>query len=115
MLAASNRLRKSSEINRVYKRGTYGASQGLLSVKAYPSGHTESRAVVVVGKKISKRAVIRNRIRRRIQGVLSERWATLRAGYDIVISVHKDVSELPSDKLAAAVIQGLERAHVNVS
>jgi ribonuclease P protein component len=71
--------------------------------------------VVVVGKKISKRAVVRNRIRRRILGDLQRRWATLRAGYDIVISVHKDLSELPADKLSQIVTQALERVHVITS
>jgi ribonuclease P protein component len=112
MLASANRLRKAYEISRVYKRGVYGSSAGLLSVKAYASGRSESRSVVVVGKKVSKRAVVRNRIRRRILGELQLRWATVRAGYDIVISVHKDVSELQVDKLSQVLNEALERVHV---
>lgn len=115
MLAPANRLRKAHEISRVYKRGVYGAAAGLLSVKSLSSGRGETRLVVVVGKKISKRAVVRNRIRRRILGDLQRRWATLRPGYDIVISVHNDVSELPADKLTQALTQALERTRVITS
>jgi ribonuclease P protein component len=115
MLASANRLRKSSDISRVYKRGSYGGAGGVLSVKAFASGRRDSRAVVVVGKKVSKKAVIRNRIRRRILGILNSRWATLGVGYDIVISVHKDISELAADKLTQSVSTALDRAHVITS
>jgi ribonuclease P protein component len=112
MLASANRLRKASDIVRVYKRGSYGGASGVLSAKALQSGRPESRLVVVVGKKVSKRAVIRNRIRRQIIGDIRRRWATLKPGYDIVVSVHQDVSELPADKLAQNVSRALSGAGV---
>lgn len=112
MLAREHRLRKAAEIARVYKQGAYGSAGGVLSVKAAPSGRPSARAVVVVGKKVSKRAVVRNRIRRRLVGLLSEHWATVRSGYDIVISVHGDISELPADKLRQHLTEALKRASV---
>jgi ribonuclease P protein component len=112
MLARENRLRQASDIARVYKRGKYGGASGVLSVKAVESGRSQLRAVVVVGKKVSKRAVVRNRIRRRLIGDLEQRLATLRGGYDIVVSVHSDISAMPADSLAQAFTLGLERAGV---
>jgi ribonuclease P protein component len=96
----------------VYKRGTYGAAGGVLSVKAAPSGRDHIRAVVVVGKKVSKSAVKRNRMRRRLIGELETRLATLKSGYDIVVSVHSDVSDLPTTELRDRLVQALERAGV---
>jgi ribonuclease P protein component len=112
MLAKEFRLRKASEITRVYKQGAYGSASGVLSVKAASSGRSLSRAVVVVGKKVSKRAVVRNRIRRRLVGILFSEWTTVRTGYDIVISVHSDVSELPIDALKRHLMTALSRAAV---
>ena len=112
MLARQNRLRKASEIARVYKQGNYGNAGGVLSVKAAHSGRPEARAVVVVGKKVNKRAVVRNRIRRRIIADLERSWATLRSGYDIVISVHRDVSEIPGPELSERLSFALTRAGV---
>jgi len=109
MLARDNRLRKAHEITRVYKRGTYGGG-GAISVKAAASGRSQTRAVVVVGKKVSKRAVVRNRLRRRLLGDLKSRWATVRAGYDIVVTVHHDLSELSSTELRQQFAKALERA-----
>jgi len=114
MLARAFRLRAAAEIARVYKRGAYG-SGGPLSVKAAPSGRPVSRAVVVVGKKVSKRAVVRNRIRRRLVGILEEHWQTLGTGYDIVVSVHADISELPAPALKEQLIRALTRAGVTKS
>ena len=112
MLARQFRLRKAADITRVYKRGSYGGSGGVLSVKATPSGRPHPRVVIVVGKKVSKRAVVRNRLRRRISGDLERSWATLRGGYDIVVSVHRDVSELPAAALSDHLSQALTRAGV---
>jgi len=110
VLARSSRLRSASDIARVYKRGNYGGSGGVLSVKAASSGRPVARAVVVVGKKVSKRAVVRNRIRRRLLGSLASRWETVAPGYDIVISVHADVSELAAPTLEEHLARALTRA-----
>lgn len=112
MLARQFRLRKASEISRAYKHGSYGNAGGVLSVKAVATGHSHPRAVVVVAKRVNKRAVVRNRIRRRLIGDLERTWATLRSGYDIVISVHRDVSELPGHELSDRLSLALTRAGV---
>lgn len=113
MLARANRLRSAADIARVYKRGAYGGSGGALSVKAVASGRPAARAVVVVGKKVSKRAVVRNRIRRRLIELLRDRWATVEPGYDIVISVHADISELPTAELTGHLAKAFTRAHID--
>jgi ribonuclease P protein component len=112
VLAKANRLRAAADIARVYKRGVYGGSGGALSVKAAPSGRPVNRAVVVVGKKVSKRAVIRNRIRRRLISILSGRWETVASGYDIVVSVHTDISELPAAALEEHLTRALARTGI---
>jgi ribonuclease P protein component len=113
VLARENRLRSAADIARVYKRGAYGGSGGALSVKAVASGRPVTRLVVVVAKKVSKRAVVRNRIRRRLVELLRESWATVQPGYDIVVSVHADISELPTAELSSHLAKALARAHVD--
>jgi len=112
MLAAKNHLRKEADITRVYKRGSYGAGGGLLSVKATPNGHAESRAAIVVSKKINKRAVVRNRIRRRLAAHLADMWGTVATGYDIVISVHVDIADHSTEQLVLQLGTALKRAKV---
>ena len=81
-------------------------------MKISPNGLAQSRAVVVVSKKIDKRAVIRNRIRRRLTGRLAEIWTTVPSGYDIVVSVHADLSDLPAQEIASTLNAALARARV---
>lgn len=112
MLARDHRLRKAYEITRVYKKGSYGSAEGVVSVKAALSGRPLTRVVVVVAKKVSKRAVVRNRLRRRIIGLLQQEWETVRSGYDIVISVHSDVSQQPVEDVRQSLKGALSRAGV---
>jgi ribonuclease P protein component len=99
VLASANRLTSGRDIARVMTRGRYAVS-GPLAAKALVTHAGRSRAVVVVSKKISKKATVRNRIRRRLAAILAERWATVTPGYDIVITVRADLAETPATKLA---------------
>jgi ribonuclease P protein component len=98
MLASAERLKKGGAIARVMTRGRYGAD-GPVVVRALRSHVPTSRGVVVVSKKVSKKATVRNRIRRRLAAILAERWATVTPGYDIVITVRADIVEVPAAKL----------------
>lgn len=111
MLPSQNRLKKSADIARVYRQGKYGGGGGL-SVKARRTGRAESRAAIVVGKKVDKRAVVRNRNRRRLAAVLAQLWPGVAPGYDIVVSVHQDLAELPATGLQNLVSRALSAAGV---
>jgi ribonuclease P protein component len=111
VLPSSHRLRSGRDIARVYRQGAYGAGGGVLSVKAAPSG-LQVRAVVVVGKKIDKRAVIRNRLRRRLIEAFRGQLTTVRPGYDIVITVHSNFSDLSAEQLGRHLATALSRARV---
>jgi len=111
MFATANRLRSSRDITRVYRQGRYGGG-GVLSLKARKSSLEATRVVVVVGKKTDKRAVVRNRLRRRVIGALERLWDRVPAGYDIVVTVHENPGELPTAGLDQLVTRALERAGV---
>lgn len=111
MLPSQNRLKKPADIARVYRQGRYGGG-GALSVKARRTGQPESRAAIVVGKKVDKRAVVRNRNRRRVAAALLELWPSVAKGYDIVVSVHQDLSEQQAAQLKELVSRALQSAGV---
>lgn len=111
MLASRHRLKQTRDINRVYARGRFGGAPDLTA-KALSNHQAYSRAVVVVGKKISKRAVVRNLIRRRTAAQLAGIWKTVLPGYDIVITVRADLSTSPSPELVHQLTGALHRAGV---
>ena len=102
MLASAYRLKKGGDISRVMMRGRYAAS-GSVAVRSLRNHQPTSRGVVVVSKKVSKKATVRNHIRRRLAAMLAERWATVTPGYDIVVTVRgtgAESAEAPAAKLA---------------
>jgi len=100
---------QAARISRVITRCLCGA-EGLLSAKAAVSGRAEARAVVVVSKK-SISAPSFGIASASVAASLYEMWATV-AGYDIVVSVHSDISGLPTPKLRELLLQALRRARV---
>lgn len=81
-------------------------------IKVDRSGQSQTRVVVVVSKKISKKAVVRNRIRRQISGILERRWQTVTQGYDIVVTVRQDTSDLTPAALEKVVVSALTKSGV---
>lgn len=111
MLARQNRLKRARDISRVFRSGRFGQSE-LILVKAAVNHLPDSRVVVVVSKKVDKRAVVRNRNRRRVIGELESRWQTVRPGYDIVITVRADLGKVTAADLKKQLGQALIKAHV---
>lgn len=111
MLTQQYRLHRAQDITRVYRQGRYGGV-GNVSVKVRPNHLPASRAVVVVGRKTDKRAVGRNRLRRRVAAGLARLWDRLPAGYDMVVTVHQDLNELSTEQIDAKLLQALGGAGV---
>ena len=111
MLAASNRLRDRRAIAEVMRRGR-PVTVATLFIKLRPNHLPNSRALIVVSKKVAKKAVVRNRIRRRMAAILAEDWATVPPGYDIVITVRTDMAELPPTELKRAIAAALQQANM---
>jgi len=111
MVPSAHRLRRARDIATVQRRGRYAVS-GPLSLKVYRNRLQISRVVVVVSKKVDKRAAVRNRIRRRIAAVLASEWATVPVGYDIVITVQADIADRSATELKRLVSAVLTRGGI---
>lgn len=87
MLARIYRLNKSTEIKRVLSRGRYYYLNGLLLVKLLPNKRAYSRVTVIVSQKVSKKAVVRNKIRRSLVGIITKDILMGNKPLDIVVVV----------------------------
>jgi ribonuclease P protein component len=85
MLGKKNRLNKNKEFNAIWKQGlsAYGPNLGL---KIMPNGLEYGRFAFLISKKVSKRAVVRNLIKRRLREIIRLDWLNIK-GYDAVIVV----------------------------
>lgn len=76
-------LKENYEFRRVYNRGKTGVS-ALLVVYARPNRGGGNRLGVTVSTKLGK-AVVRNRVRRRLREIYRLSQPELKQGYDIVL------------------------------
>jgi ribonuclease P protein component len=84
------RLRKSSEFQRVRQQGRRTTSR-LLTLAWMPNDVARLRIGFVVSKRISKRAVDRNHLKRLLGEAIRPSLAELTPGWDIVLSAKQDM------------------------
>ncbi|MDD3170167.1 MAG: ribonuclease P protein component [Candidatus Pacebacteria bacterium] len=84
MLPKINRLRKKKDLGRVFKKGKNVRSP-VLYFKILKTKEPSSRIGFIVSKKISLKAVERNKIRRRLRESVRAALSTLKESWDIVI------------------------------
>ncbi|MBF8280690.1 MAG: ribonuclease P protein component [Candidatus Magasanikbacteria bacterium] len=113
MLSAKFRLRQDKDFTRVF-RGGRRASAGLVLITFSPNRLREPRYAVVVGTKVSKRAVVRNRLKRRIREQLRLliKDKVVRGGFDAIVSVRPGADKLRAAILEAQVEAALIRARL---
>ena len=63
MLPRANRLKKKKEFEKVFKKGRF-LKEDFLILKAFPNNLESSRFGFVISSKVSKKSVIRNKIKR---------------------------------------------------
>ncbi len=109
------RFHRRGSLNFVYRKGRTVRGE-FMSLRYVQSRSKDYRLAVVVSKKVSKSAVVRNRIRRRIYEVV--RLYKVKAGvewpYDLVITVFDDrVAEMPPVELEKLIAGLLQKADVD--
>lgn len=111
MIARAYRLRTATDFNKTYKHGR-STNADVLYVKSYQTHLAHSRVAVVASKKVSKRAVVRNRCKRRVVEIVRKEWGSVKPGYNFIITIKSDVSKQDHDKLRNTVLDCLKRAQL---
>lgn len=83
MLKKEFRLRKQKDFENVFKKGVY-FSERYLTLKAVKNDLPFSRFGFVVSKKVSKKAVERNRIKRLMSEFIRLSQKEIKLGFDII-------------------------------
>lgn len=109
MISRSHRFHGYNSLRNVYRTGKV-ARGPLFAIKAADNPRRQSyRLAVVVSRKVSKSAVARNRIRRRLYETTRNFESQLSGGNDIVITVfHETVLELPQSQLDGQIKKQLK-------
>lgn len=130
-LPQANRLKHWRDFQAVYQRGKR-YSGTYLTLRTLPDNpHTEGRIIphteteratelslmptrigISIGKKVSKKAVVRNRIKRQIRAALRELLPQISGGWKVAIAVKRTATKCEYEHFLRELEQLLTRAEV---
>jgi ribonuclease P protein component len=114
MLSRAHRFHGYGSLRYVYRNGK--VVRGSNCSLKYVSNNriTRYRVAVVVSKKVSKSAVVRNRIRRRVYEVVRE-LVVPDQPQDLVFTVYSEqLADMPADQLRDCIQSQLETAQISL-
>ena len=101
MITQKNRFHGYNSLRFIFKKGQTLRSDHF-TIRHMPSRNTNYRLAVVVSKKVDKKAVTRNRIRRRLYELFRQTFKDCSPAIDLVIIVHKpELATMPAGELQA--------------
>ena len=113
MLSRAHRFHGHNSLRYVYQHGD--TVRGPLTAMKYTTNSRRDtyRVAVVVSKKVSKFAVKRNRIRRRLYEAIRQVEDRITQPYDLVVTVfHEQIADLPQNELDRLVKAQLKQAGI---
>lgn len=113
MIGRSHRFHGYGSLRYTYQHGDTVRGP-LCSLRFVQNDRRKTyRLSVVVSKKVSKSAVVRNRIRRRLYEAMRHHEGDIQKPYDMVVTVFSDqVAELPADEVTRLVRAQLKQAKI---
>lgn len=90
MLSREYKLKKDNDFKKVFEKGKFYHSD-FIKIRFLKNDLKVTRFGIVVSSKISKKAVSRNRIRRRLEEIIRIRLDQIRSGFDIVVLFEPEV------------------------
>lgn len=102
------RLNHSTEIRAVFRDGRR-LNDPHLRVVFRATERPHPRFCIQVGRRVSKKAVVRNRIRRRTREAFRAPFSAIGRGFDVVIMAQIGVATLPWEELRERSLRMVER------
>ncbi len=86
MLPKKNRITKEKDFQKIFKAGKkYNFPSFKLYIVVKKNNLKEGRFAFIVSKKVSKKAVLRNKIKRRMRSIIQKYILSIKKGFDIII------------------------------
>jgi len=111
MLEKKYRLTKKEDFDNVFKKGAWARGR-LLSLRIKKTTNSLPRVGFVVGTRITKKAVTRNRLKRQLRVSFSEHIKKIKSGLDIVVVPEPEITKIGFQEIREEVERVLRKAHV---
>jgi len=111
MLPKEHRLKKEKDFELLFKKGR-GVFDNFVGIKFLDNNLSISRFGFVVGVKVSKKAVKRNLVKRRLREVTKNKLKEIKPGFDIILIIRPAALGLNLDELEEKTVKSLKKAHL---
>lgn len=108
MLPKENRLKRKKDIENVWKHGKSQRFNSLL-LKAVKNNLAKTRFAFIVSVKVAKKAVKRNKLKRRLREIIRKKLPQIKPGFDVIISALVGLTEKNFQQLEEIVDKLLEK------
>lgn len=112
MLPKKYKLKKDKDFRRIFEKGR-SYYRDFLGLKRLRNDLGLSRFAFLVGLKISKKAVIRNKIRRQLEETVRLNLAQIKTGYDMIFMVKPEIIDKKYEQIKETLIKLLKKACLN--
>lgn len=111
MLANANRLKKKKDFDQVFKKSK-GFKEDFLFLKLVRNNLKTTRFGFVVSQKVSKKAFLRNKIKRRLRELVKKNLNEIKKGFDVVIIVGRGLKDKDFDETERIINKLFKKAEL---
>ncbi|OGZ33576.1 MAG: ribonuclease P protein component [Candidatus Portnoybacteria bacterium RBG_19FT_COMBO_36_7] len=111
MFAKSNRLKKTVDFRNVSRKGMSFSGE-FVQIRFLPNDHDSCRFGFVAGLKVSKKAVVRNKIRRRLSETVKLLTPLINKNFDILIFAKTKIAGKNQKEIAKDVENIFKKAGI---
>jgi len=109
MLPFENRLKKEKDFRDVFQMGNHFNLNSVGFIKLRENNQEKTRFGFVVSKKVSRKAVKRNRIKRILREQVRKRINMINGNWDIIIIAKLGISDLNSLEVGMVIEKSLRK------
>jgi ribonuclease P protein component len=111
MLTKINRIKKKKDFETIFKNGS-NFKAPFLVFKIFKNDLGYSRFGFVVSQKVSKKAVVRNKVRRRITEIIKSNFDQIKKGIDVVTICLPGIEKKDFPELKEIVIKNFLKSKI---
>ncbi|MDD4901597.1 MAG: ribonuclease P protein component [Patescibacteria group bacterium] len=108
MIKKANRLTRKKDFDAVWQKGRSSFDK-IFGVKVLSSGLQANRFGIMAGLKFSKKAVERNKIKRRIREIIGAEENNFKKGFDIAITAMPAARQKKFSELQESLLKNFKR------
>ena len=111
MLSKENRLKKKKDFEKLFKEGK-SFKEKFLVLKVNKNNLSNNRFGFIVSKKISKKAVVRNKIKRQLREIIRKEIKNYQKGFDVAVIALPGIALKDFKEIAQALESVLKKIKI---